>query len=308
MDRTADTLSLQEAETLRGLLDSLPLGVYLVNRDRQIVLWNSAAEKITGYMRHDVVGRLSRENILFQCNNLSCALCGSVCPLSVALHEGRPCDAQVYIRHKAGHRVPVHLYVAPMRDAHGSIVGAAESFEEQSRASDLLSRGDLAAHGCLDVPTGVPNHAFMQSHLRENLAFFAEYNLPFGVMLISVNQLEQFLTTHGREAVDVLLHVVAQTMKHALLPDGVLGRWSQFQFLAIMTNCGPAELSRAARNLEKMVSCSGIHWWDDLLSPTIAVGYTMVIPGDKMESLMERAAKSLEDAIAHNNSGSQAEG
>ncbi|HUK25167.1 MAG TPA: diguanylate cyclase, partial [Terriglobales bacterium] len=284
---------LRDPEVLRGVLDSLQIGVYVVDRERRIVLWNAGAEKITGYMRHDVVGRVSRENILANCNDGSCILCGAVCPLTEVIHEGHPREAQIYLRHKAGHRVPVHLRVVPVRDQRGLIVGAAQSFEEQGPIAELGIRpGNLAAHGCLDLPTGVPNHAFTQSHLRENLNFFNEYHLPFGVLLIRVNDLQQLRASHGREAVDVMLHVVAQTMKHTLRPDGFLGRWAEDSFLAIVTNGNRSDLERAAVSVEKIVGCSGIQWWDDLLSVTVSVGQTMVQSGDTLEVLVERAERS----------------
>ncbi len=281
---------LQDPEIFRTLLDSLQIGVYLVGRDRKIVFWNKGAEDITGYHPHDVVGHTSRENILAQCNENSCVLCGAACPLTEAIHGGRPIEAQIFLRHKAGHQVPVHLRVVLMRDPRGSIVGAAESFEEEREATILdLHQNNLAAHGCLDVQTGVPNHSFTQSHLRENLAFFEEHHLAFGILRIEIDRLEQLQITHGREAVAVMLHVVAQTMKHTLRPDGFLGRWAENEFLAIVTYCDLAGLHKSAESVQKMANCSGIHWWDDLLSVTVSVDATMVQPGDTLESLLLRA-------------------
>ena len=99
--------------------------------------------------------------------------------------------------------------------------------------------------------------------------------------------------THGREAVDVMLHVIAQTMKHTFRPDGFLGRWTETQFLAIVTNCESVELEQAAQNVQKMASCSGIQWWDDLLCVRVSIGRTMVQVGDTIESLLQRASDVL---------------
>lgn len=185
--------------------------------------------------------------------------------------------------------------VNPIRDQYGSVVAIAGSFDEELWGSEPEVRdNNLAAHGCLDVITGIPNHAFTQSHLRENLAFFEEYHLPFGILCIEVGGMGELRATHGRKAVDVMLHVVAQTMKHTLRPDGFIGRWTDSQFLAIVTNCGSADLERAAQSVQKMASCSGIQWWDDRLSVSVAVGRAMVQSEDTMESFLERASSALE--------------
>jgi len=289
---------IENVEVLRAVLDSLLTGVYLVDRDRKIRFWNQGAENITGYRRHDVVGHFSRENILDGCDDIGCALCGANCPLTGVIHEGKAREIQVFLHHKAGQRIPVLLRVFPIRDHHGSIVCTAVSFEENRWTSDMeFHQNTLAAHGCLDVLTGTPNHAFTQSHLRENLAFFNEYDLPFGILWIQVEQLAQLRASHGHESVDVMLHVIAQTMKHTLRPDGVLGRWAESQFLALVTHCGDAELEKLGQSLRKMAGSSGIRWWDDLLSVSVSVGHTMVRRGDTIETLLERARHSL-DATA----------
>ncbi len=205
---------LQDPSIVRTVLDSLQTGVYLVGCSGKILFWNDGAERITGFRRHEVIGRSCRENILAHCNEKHCVLCGIACPLTGTMHEGKASDARVFFRHKAGHRVPVHVRAVPVRDQKGSIVGMAESFDEQIADSEAENcRINLAAHGCLDVITGVMNHALTRSYLREHLAFFAEYDLPFGILSIRIEALEQFRAAHGREAADDILHVVAATMK-----------------------------------------------------------------------------------------------
>ena len=55
-------LDLADSRLLEAILDSLDSGVYLVDKHRKITFWNHAAERISGYMRHDVTGLLSRRH------------------------------------------------------------------------------------------------------------------------------------------------------------------------------------------------------------------------------------------------------
>jgi diguanylate cyclase (GGDEF)-like protein/PAS domain S-box-containing protein len=286
-------------EIFRTVLESLDTGVYIVDRERKILFWNQGAEKITGYHSHDVTGHLSRQNILAQCNDHNCVLCGIKCPLSDSILDGKRRQIQISLQHKSGHRVPVLLQVIPIRDSHSSVTGAAASFVEEHELSDVdVHLGNLATHGCLDGLTGTPNQAFTYSHLRENLAFFKEYNLSFGVLFIELQRVDELRARHGREAVDMMLHVVAQTMKHTLRPDGFLGHWSENQFLAIITYCESQQLEKAAESVQRMVSSSGIRWWDDLLTVPVSVGRTMVQQGDTVESLLERVQTPLGQELA----------
>jgi diguanylate cyclase (GGDEF)-like protein/PAS domain S-box-containing protein len=290
---------LQDPEIYQYVLNSLHVGVYIVDRDRKIIFWNQGAEHITGFMRHEVVGRFCREDLLAYCDDAGGILQGATCPLIGALQEGRPREARVYLRHKAGHRLPVRVWTSPIRGRDGSIVGASESFDE---ASSVLQpdrhQSHLAMYGCLDVATGLPNHGFTLSHLRESLSCYFEHHLPFGILRIEIEQLPRLKETRGREAVEAILQVVAQTVKHAL-PDSFLGRWGDDEFLAIVSDCTRPDLERAAHDIQRIVGCSAIQWWGDSLSVEVSVGRSMAEAGDTVDFLIERGRPQVHTAITN---------
>ena len=287
-------LGLHDPEIFRIVLDSIQTGVYLVGRDGKILFWNNGAEQITGYRSHEVLGHVCHDNILSHCNEVDCVHCGAACPIISAIHDGRASEVQMFFQHRSGHRLPVRVRVVPIRDRQGSVIGAAECFDEHTFLPERASyQNNLAAHGCLDLSTGAMNHAFTLSHLRENVAFFNEYHLPFGVVTLRVDQLPEFRAAHGQEAASALLNVVAQTVKHVLGAAGFLGRWTDDQFLVIVPNSSPPEVERIAANLQKVGSSSGIQWWGDFLSISATVGMAFMSPGDTAECLLERAHGSV---------------
>src|ERR1044072_2464378 len=112
----------------RSILESLPVAVYVVDRERRIMLWNSKAESVSGFLRQEVIGRPCRDNILMHCNEHGAILCGDACPLAETMHYGRAREVEIYMQHKAGHRVPVKVQSVVVRNDSGSIVGAVEVF------------------------------------------------------------------------------------------------------------------------------------------------------------------------------------
>jgi two-component system cell cycle response regulator len=285
---------LQDPEIFRTVLDSLQTGVCVADQKGKILFWNQGAERLTGHKRHEVVGRSCRDNILTQCNDQGCAACGATCPISRTVHEGKPQEAKMQLRHKEGHPVHVLMRIAPLRDPHGSIIGIAESFDEQNFAAERdRNRHTLAEHGCMDESTGIPNHEFTQFHLGKNLASFARYQLPFGIILIQVDRLAHFRAACGPPAGDAVLRVVAQTMKNAFRPSDFVGRWAEDQFLAILINCGDHGVEKTWERIRKTVTYAGLRWWSDELSVTTSVGYAKAQAGDSIDSLLKRAAGSL---------------
>jgi diguanylate cyclase (GGDEF)-like protein len=189
----------------------------------------------------------------------------------------------------------VLLRIVPIRDQHGSMSGAALSFDEQkfTQARDRHQH-HLAAYGCLDENSGVPNRSFTQFHLREHLASFIEYHLPFSIMCIQVDNLAGFRTNYGPHATDAILRVVAETMTGSLRPSDFLGRWSSDQFLAILADSGLAGVEITGKRMRKVVTFAGLKWWGDELSVTVSIGHATAQAGDTVDSLADRAIYSLQ--------------
>jgi len=286
---------LRDPEIFRTVLDTLQTGVSVADRNGKILFWNQGAERLTGHLRHEVVGRSCRDNILQQCNDRGCVACGATCPITCTLQEGKAQEAKMQLRHKEGYPVHVLMRIAPLRDAHGSVTGIVESFDEQEFAAERdRNWHTLAKHGCIDDTTSIPNHEFTQFHLRKNLSSFASYHLPFGVILIQVDRLAHFRSAYGPPAGDAILRVVAQTMKNEFRPSDFVGRWANDQFLAILINCGDHGVGKTFERIKKIVACAGLRWWSDELTVTTSVGYASVQAGDTVESLLHRAQSLLD--------------
>jgi diguanylate cyclase (GGDEF)-like protein/PAS domain S-box-containing protein len=290
---------LDDPEIFQSVLESLQTGVYLVDRNRRIRFWNQGAERITGYFRQDVVGRFLRDHFLAHSIQSNDFESDPADPLNLVFRDGKPSVMEVSILHKDGYRVPVLLRTIPIRNSHGTVIGAAESFDRNQSASDWTRRqAGLADFGCLDEVTGVPSRKFMETHLRENLMKFAEHSIPFGILVIQVDGMDQFRCSRGPGVVPTILRVVAQTVEHSLRPTDLLGRWSDQLFLAVLMECKEFEVERVGERVRKIVGQSEIEWWGDVFSVTCAFGGAGSRFGDSPEQLLERAETSLQESIA----------
>jgi diguanylate cyclase (GGDEF)-like protein/PAS domain S-box-containing protein len=292
-------LQLSDPEICQSVLETLPTGVYLVDRNRRIRFWNEGAERITGFLRQDVVGRFLRDHLLTTASGIKDLDSDPTDPINLAFRDGKPSVTDVSILHKQGYRVPVVLRTIPIRDSHGTVVGAAESFDKNQSASDWTRRqAGLANFGCLDEVTGAPAQSFMETLLRENLTTFAEHKIPFGVLVLAVDHLNDNRRNRGPGVVPTILRVVAQTVENCLRPTDLLGCWSDDQFIAVLMECKESEVVKVGERIRKMVNQSEIEWWGDMFSVSCAFGGAGSRPGDSMGSLVSRAEESLDESIA----------
>ncbi|MHB1048425.1 MAG: PAS domain S-box protein, partial [Thermoanaerobaculia bacterium] len=154
----------------RKLLDSLTDGVYFVDRDRRITSWNHGAERITGYAADEVVGSYCWNNLLRHVDAEGHELCQNGCPLAATVSDGADRDAEVALLHKGGHRVPVKVRSAAIRDTSGEIIGAVETFQDETEHHETRQRAEeLRRLAFLDPLTGVGNRRWAEAELAARL-------------------------------------------------------------------------------------------------------------------------------------------
>ena len=299
-----------DSEICRGILERLPIGVCVIDVQKKIVLWSDGAERLTGHLRHEVVGHSCIGEALLHCDQPGCEFCGEECPLARAMKTAQPAEALGFLHHKAGHDIPVRLRAVPVHNSRGSIIGAVEAFED--RQSAALDQGEhkFKIPGCIDAVTGLPDHTVMQSHLRETLETFHTVEVPFGVLCFRLEGLAHFRAAFGPEAASSLLRVVARTLEGALWKTDFVGRWSDDQFLVILNGCRDDALSSVRERLRRMLANDSIDWWGERRSLPVSVGQVTAQSDDTLESLLDRlqesaaAASSARARAAATSSGS----
>ena len=58
---------LDNPKLFRHVLEDLPVGIYIVDRERRIRFWNRGAEHLTGHLAHEVVGHVL-EDVVQACD------------------------------------------------------------------------------------------------------------------------------------------------------------------------------------------------------------------------------------------------
>jgi diguanylate cyclase (GGDEF)-like protein len=204
----------------------------------------------------------------------------------------------VSILHKNGYRVPVVLHTNPIRNSRGAVVGAAESFEKNRSASDWTRRqAGFADFGCLDAVTGVAAQSFMETQLRENLITFVEHSIPFGILMVQIDHMDQLRASRGPGVVPTILRIIAQSVENCLRPTDLVGCWGENQFIAILLECRETEVALVGERVRRMIGQSEIEWWGDRFSVTSPVGGAGCRAGDSAELLVARADASLKESV-----------
>ena len=288
----------------RAILESLPIGVYVVDPERRIRFWNDGAEQITGYRRHEIIGRLWHDDLLLHCDEDNNLLEGSACPLLATMHDGKPQVSEIFLRHKDGQRVPARVRAVAMHDAYGTVIGTAGTFDEHYSVPDLRGHPHTrTVQNHIEDLTGISDHQSTQSYLQAFLEDFAEDHKVFCVLSIAVDEFEKFRTAHSAEAAHRILHAVALTLRRNLRECDVVGHWEESRFVILLADCPAAVVGRVAKMLIRVVSGAAISWWGDRLSVTVSIGGTAVSAEDTAESVLLRSEQALRSCLEAGGNG-----
>ena len=274
----------------RGILDSLHDGVYFVDVNKRITYWNKGAERITGYEGSEAVGISCSDNLLVHIDDKGMNLCKTGCPLAQTLMDGRVRETEAYLQHKDGHRLPVLIRVSPLRDVRGNIVGAVETFSDNSSKAALLNRIDeLQKESLVDPLTGLANRRCIDMKLHSRIDEMQRYGWPCGVLFLDIDNFKIVNDTYGHNVGDRVLMMVARTLSSNLRSHDLLGRYGGEEFVAIITNVNMAKLHSFANRLRLLVEKSSLDTEYSTLRVTVSIGATLVRPEDTVEAAITRA-------------------
>lgn len=278
----------------KRLIDNLYDAVYFVNRERRITYWNKAAEQLTGYAADQVVGHCCADNLLVHTDCDGNQLCRDHCPLSLSLADGGAREAEVYLRHKKGHRVPVSVRVTPIYDRQQRIVGAVEVFSDNSTKKVAEQRtAQLEKMAFLDALTSIPNRHFLELRLSEILEEVRRYDHRFGFMLIDVDRFKEINDRYGHSVGDATLIVIAQTLARSLRAADIVGRWGGDEFLAVVSEVELYALERLAERCRTLLSQSRVPHPNGDLQLSVSIGGSLITSEDSLGSILHRADQRL---------------
>ncbi|HQO98315.1 MAG TPA: sensor domain-containing diguanylate cyclase [Anaerolineaceae bacterium] len=278
----------------KEILDHLYDGVYFVDRERRITYWNHGAERITGYLAEQVMGRRCADNILEHVDAAGRLLCTGMCPLAASMLDGQQKEAHVFLRHADGYRVPVLVRVSPIRDENGRIIGAVEIFSDNSELFHTQKRlEEMSQTVYRDPLTGAANRRGIDLILEAASKDVLLRAPSYGLILLDIDFFKQINDTHGHLAGDRILQLVATTLRKNIRPVDEVGRWGGDELLVVLRQVDAAELAVSAETLRSLVASSHILIEEEILQVTVSAGATLIRPDEDPQAALQRADELL---------------
>ncbi len=279
-----------KGDFLNQLLDYTVDGCALLDQGKKIVFWNKAAEELTGFTREEMLGKSCHDEPALYTDYAGQSLCGEHCFCDRILKEKKPQVVEVFIQNKAGYRLPVRLKALPALNSEGQAIGVAQVFTSASPAITIPLRvQELEKMQLLDVDTGIPNRLYMEMYLKNKIAEYQKYNIPFGLIFADIDNYNKVQERFGRFNGAKLIRMIARTLQKNIRYLDMVARWDNEEFIICLLNIDENRLDIVANKLRLLVAESYITVETGLLNATISMGASLVQRFDTVESLVKRA-------------------
>jgi diguanylate cyclase (GGDEF)-like protein/PAS domain S-box-containing protein len=280
-----------------SVFETAPFSIIETDLNGTIRAMNGASEKLTGYAREEMVGKVSI-TALHDSTELS------PLPGEEAEQDGPALEGFSLLTAKAargeveerdwtymqrdGASLPVHVVVTSVRDGAGEISGfIAIASDITERKQLMLYLKHMASH---DQLTGLPGRPLLRERIAEAIDKAAAHGRKAAVFVVDLDHFKWMNDSLGHKAGDEVLVGMADRMQQSLRRSDTLGRLGGDEFVIVMPHiAGMEDVERCAQRLVDLIaSTAEVGEMEVNLTASVGVCVYPDFAGD-VDTMLERA-------------------
>jgi diguanylate cyclase (GGDEF)-like protein/PAS domain S-box-containing protein len=229
---------------LRVTLASIRDAVVTTDDTASILLFNPAAEALTGWTQAEAVGKPIEQILELRENGTDIPIPNPAhALLRDGAHSGK--SVQTLLIGKSGRRIAVEISASPLHDSAGQVTGSVLVFYDIGEALQLAER--MAYQAQHDSVTGLPNRILLVDRLEQAAKIADRHSDHLAVLFVdldafnnihSFNELREII---GTTLADDLLREVAYRFSEALRESDTVCRLSGTEFIVLITGIKSTE-------------------------------------------------------------------
>lgn len=262
-------------------------GAYVTDKDNTILLFNRAAESISGFSSDEMIGSLCEE-LIKHIDSSGKVLCKtSLCPLRAAL-GGEDYSATLFLSHRAGYRVPIEVRSVRTEGRGYPLLFQFFRIEKDTRYLENLVKR-LTEEAILDPLTKLYNRRQTEKILATRLGELKRYSAPAGLLFMDIDNFKYINDTFGHPAGDGLLKNISKTLVHNSRSVDTLSRWGGEEFLVILPGADTDSAQITAEKYRTLIKHTYTKLKGKKIGSSVSIGCTLLRKDDSLQTAVERA-------------------
>jgi len=289
-----------ENEMVDATLNSIGAGVLRTDLRGKVTYLNRFAEKMTGWLRGEALGRPVEDVLRLVDNASGAAIDDAVATVLQGDRTGSPmiCAVDCTLLRRDGVEIGVENRVTIIDDQAGNALGIVMAFRDVSKArAASLEISRVAQH---DALTRLPNRTLFNDRLTQAISFAKREGDQLAVLFVDLDQFKRINDSLGHAMGDKLLRSVAGRLTACVRQSDTVCRLGGDEFVVLLSEVTSAEAaSVSARKILRAIAAP--HIIDDKsLDITASIGGS-IYPNDGQdaENLLGQADAGMYEAKKH---------
>ena len=276
-----------EKERAQVTLNSMGDAVICTDTSGNITFLNPVAERMTGWLLDEAVGRVMAETFRMVDGVTRKAIMD---PMAKATSQNRvgKLPANCVLVRRDGNEVFIEDSVAPIRDREGRVTGAVIVFRDVTATRTLEEKLTHSAHH--DFLTGLPNRMLLNTRVAQAISHARRTRGRAAVLFLDLDGFKEINDSLGHLIGDKLLQSVAKRLSSCVRGPDTVSRQGGDEFVVLLRELQhPEDAATTAKRLLDAVA--GVHLIDEHeIHVTTSIGLS-IYPSDAKdaESLIRKA-------------------
>ncbi|MEW5914031.1 MAG: sensor domain-containing diguanylate cyclase [Thermodesulfobacteriota bacterium] len=286
---------LAEKEFLEELIQLCPDGIIGVDRAGTVIIFNQAAENLTGLNSKNILGKASITEV-YQPAELAREIKRKLYSQEHG-GVGRLDGIEVYVKGAGDRKVPIRLS-GTILSKDGREIGSVGFFHDLTVQKQLEE--ELRKHSITDSLTGIYNRRHFHEVLSEEVERSLRYGRPLSLAAFDLDHFKPFNDTYGHQEGDNILRLVGECMRSTLrsLDRAFRVGGDEFAFIMVET-----DLAQATLALERFRTAFNQMWprrmsylQSSLPPVSMSIGVAQLLKDEKPDKLLLRADLAMYEA------------
>jgi diguanylate cyclase (GGDEF)-like protein len=291
------------------LIDNINTGVFVLDRNYNVVLWNrfmashsgKEADEVIGQLLFDVFQDLPRKwfekkvQAVLLLRNFSFTTWENRAWLFPFKHN-RPVTANIDYMQQNCVFMPLENSQTKEIDFISIVIfDVTDTALFQKQLSEALV--ELEQTSVTDALTRIYNRRYLQDSMRSEFSRANRHSSPLSYLIFDLDHFKKVNDTYGHPAGDEVLREVARRVKPLLRTEDVFGRYGGEEFSIIMPDTDLKGAFSVAERIRKCIESEPVQFGDIVIPVTTSLGVSTLENGIKSsEQLITIADESLYDS------------
>ncbi len=272
-------------ELLAFIVDRANVGVFIVNADLEIQLWNRFMASNSGKNAEDVVGKklfdcfpdlpqrwfAKKVSSVFMLKNFAFTSWEQR-PYLFPFRHNRPVTSGMEYMCQ-------DLTLMPIKNSDGEVekvcivvFDATDTAIYRTMHQAAMKKLEMVSR--IDGLTQLFNRSHWQSRLSEEFSRAARYQTPLSLIMFDLDHFKKVNDTYGHLGGDAVLCAVSRVVKSSLRENDIAGRYGGEEFGIILPNTPEAGAMVVAERIRASIEASPIPFEDREIKATSSLGVT----------------------------------